>query len=120
VTAYAALRWTKAAAHDDDDEEARGDDDGEPLQGGDQRRGSAILRGTPRIEVDNPNEKISRTTNQAATDQETTKRKDELNDELKMLAEQEKEFDKQVRRHCHSIETFPTHVLSILHILFGQ
>jgi hypothetical protein len=43
-----------------------------------------------------------------------------LNDELKMLAEQEKEFDKQVRRHCHSIETFPTHVLSILHILFGQ
>ena len=80
------------------------------------------------------NEKISRTTNQAATaernarekedafkrDQESTKRKDELNDELKMLAEQEKEFDKQVRRHCHSIETFPTHVLSILHILFGQ
>ena len=80
------------------------------------------------------NDKISRTTNQAATaernarekedafkrDQESTKRKDELNDELKMLAEQEKEFDKQVRRHCHSIETFPTHVLSILHILFGQ
>jgi chromosome segregation ATPase len=63
------------------------------------------------------NEKISRTTNQAATaernarekedafkrDQESTKRKDELNDELKKLAEQEKEFDRQVRRHCHPI-----------------
>jgi chromosome segregation ATPase len=68
------------------------------------------------------NDKISRTTNQAATaernarekedafkrDQESTKRKDELNDELKRLAEQEKEFDKQVRRHCHCLETSPT------------
>jgi hypothetical protein len=68
------------------------------------------------------NEKISRTTNQAATaernarekedafkrDQESTKRKDELNDELKRLAEQEKEFDKQVRRHCHLLGIFPT------------
>lgn len=56
------------------------------------------------------NEKISRITNQAATaersarekedafrrDQESGKRKDELNDHLKKLTEQDKEFDKQV------------------------
>eukprot|EP00571_Detonula_confervacea_P010665 CAMPEP_0172307014 /NCGR_PEP_ID=MMETSP1058-20130122/7955_1 /TAXON_ID=83371 /ORGANISM="Detonula confervacea, Strain CCMP 353" /LENGTH=1404 /DNA_ID=CAMNT_0013019073 /DNA_START=130 /DNA_END=4344 /DNA_ORIENTATION=- len=56
------------------------------------------------------NEKISRITNQAATaersarekedaykrDQESTKRKDELNDELKKLTAHDKEFDKQI------------------------
>lgn len=73
------------------------------------------------------NEKVSRITNQAAAaernarekedlfkrDQESTKRKDELNDELKKLAEEDKELDKQVRRR-HSLDPFFTHMLMIL------
>jgi hypothetical protein len=66
------------------------------------------------------NDKISRITNQAASaeknsrekedafkrDQESAKRKDELNDELKRLAEEEKELNRQVNRNirCNSLE----------------
>lgn len=67
------------------------------------------------------NEKVSRLTNQAATaernarekedlfkrDQESSKRKDELNYELKKLAEEDKELDKQVRRR-HALDRFIT------------
>lgn len=68
------------------------------------------------------NEQISRITNQAATaertarekedafnrDQESTRRKDELNEELQKLLDQDKELEKQVRLgNCIPAYIFP-------------